>query len=326
MSASELARRVVSFHRRSLAIAGLEALAIGVSAALLALAAARSDGADLRDVAVIGVAIGTGLFGGVAFFGERRPTARASVRRLDRGLAADGAVETAWENRSSGSSVGALLMRRATALATRALPARAPSPAFLGAPLVALALVLAADTELAMDVGSLERSRPDRSSSGAGSPTDDTSAEPSNAVAEARLERARRVQDRLRAAADPAERALAEAEWGALEGGLPPDERSRLEPAGDASGRAAERDGDGSLGAESDGSGADGWSGRGSAGMMSGRSAPAETGPAAPRRGVPTPEAAVSPAPTSSFGWLGSEPWPAEYEELIERWLDRRAR
>ena len=326
MSADELARRVDSFHRRGLAIAGLEAFAIAASAALTALAAARVEGVDLGDPVLTWVALVAGGFGGAAFFGERRPSPRASALRMDRGLAANGVIATAWEQPVPRTSMAELLAQRAVALTAGALPTRAPSPAFLSGPLIALALVLMADSQAAPDATSAagpavaSGALPD---SAASDPSDAADVEVGEAVAVARLERARQVRERLAAAVDPAERAHAETEWAALERGLSSRERERLEQPNSAAEPAAER-ASGAPGAESDGSGADGWSGRGSAGMMSGRSVTVESGAGAPTDGVPVPE--PRPAPNQPFGWIGTEPWPAEYEELVERWLSQRAR
>jgi len=323
LSEDPLALRGRAFDRRARARARVESLGIGQTAALSAFAATLVDGAEPREAGAAVGALIAGTFGALAFLAEREPTAAQSVRRLDRALDADGLVVTAWEELGRGSRIGRLLVRRAAALVARPLPVRLPSPAFVGAPLAALALVLFSLSE-----------RPDAGARGSLRP-------PPGAVGDAAGSAEARIPDASRDAARSVESSDSPAEPGAPETvassrragaseTVPSEGAERTERIDGAGARAAvsgEASGDGSTSPDSRGSAGDRWSRRDSAGMMSDRSAAGGAGSEAPGRPDPRePAGPARPPRSEAFGWIGSEPCPVEYEELAERWLAQRAR
>lgn len=335
MSADELARRARAFHRQALRVAAVEALAIGLAAGLLAAAAGRLGGDRLEGGAaeaagLVVAALLAAAFAAAAFFVERRPSEVDSVRRLDRRLAADGAIRTAWEHRVSASAtrpiVALLGVRAAERLAGRR-PAVRPSPGYLGGVLVALALALAVDPDRGEPgpAGAARRGAGPAGISALGAATgqgesDPAPGDPAAGSAEAR---ARALAIRASGAADPDERRRAARELEALLRDLPAAERAGLEQAlrgaADAAVRAAAGDG-----GDSPGSGARGWSERGPGGMMSGRSAAVGSDSAAPPADAAGPDRAAPGPRLDGFGWIGSDVWPPEYQEMAERFVELR--
>lgn len=319
MAAATVSSKVRAAHRGRLFLVAIESSIVGLSAGIIAFAAAATVRVDPHDPQATVLFAVVGILGGLSWWMERSGDAASVARSIDRRSGLEGALTTAFESESIAdrSSVAAALARRiAPVVSLRRFFQRESrsSAAVLAAPFLAIAL-LAAVTE-----GT--RSSPDPSSATASSASDrsadlrgrirELASVPSLRaedieVVRALAERADRIDSR---AADSAGRESAATSLAALESELADLER-RIEAARDPASDAgvASSGGNGTMGSPT--APVD----RPTDGSM--RDTPASS---------PTPQLGASDAPGSGAeGGVGaSRWWPERYDGVVERWIEAR--
>jgi hypothetical protein len=336
--------------RRARAGWASESFALGLCAALVVDVAAIESRADWNAPATLAAAAIGGIACGTTWWLERSRDRSEIARRVDRHLAQNGALATAFEldtrettfvPDAAAATFARLLASRALAAlperaVTRGVPA--PSPAFLAAPMIAaavLAFALERDPRLPRDLAELAGKISVQLSSASGSTPDDALAVERLHATAAQLEN---VAAQRRA--DPAELAAglsqAERDLATLLAHAPPDAAARpeLQAARDATSallaRLAETSarGSGSVGnaAETTGFGADG------ASKLANDAAPRTmSGPPRPAEPLGSPDVTAAPptdidqSPSPEPGTVAGRWWPTQYDQVVASWLSARA-
>lgn len=321
----------------------LEAALLGLAALCVALAAVAWSNAPAFSSQAVAAALIPAGFCAATWLFEHRRTLDEFARRMDRRLAQEGALLTAFEleRRGARDAFGALLAQRVL----RDLPARAlriasapPSLAFLAAPLIAGA-VLAAAMERAPargpggDLDALLQALVTAQSASIGAP----SSESQDPAAAATFARAVARVEALGQAPDPAQRERAltevEAELAKLIERAPGSElaqraeiaRSLAEEArgksqGAAEGRRPFSDRERLQNGATDRTMSGSTSAAGASGQAAGTPA---TAPATLTPGLRP----ASAPPVAEAGTLAGRFWPARYDAVVAAWIEaQRAR
>lgn len=346
-----IAELVDAAVRRARAGWASESFALGLCAALVVDVAAIASRADFDAPATLAAAAIGGVACGAAWWVERCRDRIEIARRVDRHLAQNGALATAYEleTRHVGfapHAAAATFARLITERALAALPERAvargipaPSPAFLAAPLIAaavLAFALERDSRLPSDLAELAGRVSMQLSSTSSSSADDAAAVERLHATAAQLANVA-AQRRAEPAEISAQLSQAERDLATLLADAPATAAARpeLQAARDATSallaRLAERSGSGpgNAGNPAADSGFD----AGGASTLANDAAPRTmSGPPRPADTVGSRDVTAAPqtnandqSPRTEPGTIAGRWWPAQYDQVVASWLAARA-